>query len=337
MDFVDGYFLALRTNSQIFQISGLEDGTTWDPIDSFQVLQYADNITSMIVNQRQVWFLGPKRTLVYYDTGDALIPFQPIPGAFIEQGIGAQWSVCRMDNSIVWLGRDERGNCMAWRANGYTPQRISNHAVENVWRQYPTISNAIGYTYQQNGNTFWQIWFPSAGIAGETWVYDASTGQWHEKIWLRNGIYLAHRSRSQAFAFDKVLVGDWVSGTIYNMAIENQFDHVDGVNYPIQRIRRAPHISNEQKWTFHQQMQVYIESGIGAVPTAAQIFIRWSDDGTHTWSNYYGVSVGALGEYSTRCMWRRLGRSRDRVYELMYVGATPLRIVDAYLQVVQGP
>ncbi len=451
VDFVDGYFVALRTNSQVFQISGLEDGTTWDPIDSFQVLQYADNIMSMIVNQRQIWFLGPKRTLVYYDTGDALIPFQPIPGAFIEQGISAQWSLCRMDNSIVWVSRDERGQAMAFRANGYTPERISNHAVENAWRQYVTVSDAIAYTYQENGHTLWQIWFPTANT---TWVYDAATHQWHEKAFLQNGVLNAHRSRSQAFSFGRELVGDRASGTIYSMEIANLSDNVDGIAYPIQRTRAAIHLSNEQKWTFHQQMQVYLEPGLGPsggfpggqptgptyyyfqdpnginwqmhmpdagvfgvavslgpgtapspiylldlallpnivvylmgidiagngtltlvpdirtgyserfpistfpsglqtyisvqngsfvvdtpfAPTRGpQILLRWSDDGGHQWSNYYPVSAGNYGDWRVRCMWRRLGRSRDRIYEIQCSDPIPWRIVDAYLQVQPGP
>ncbi len=403
----------------------------------------------MIVNQGLIWFLGPKRTVVYYQSTDPLIVFQPVEGVFIEQGVSAQWSVCRMDNSIVWVSRDERGQAMAFRANGYTPQRISNHAVENTWRQYATVSDAIGYTYQENGHTMWQLWFPTADA---TWVYDAATSVWHEKTFLQNGVLKAHRSRCQAFSFGKVLVGDRLSGTIYSMDIANQYDNVDGIQYLIQRIRRAPHISNEQKWSFHQQMQVYLESGLGpsggfpggnpvglpylivqdstginwqftihdngttsfvslgpgatpapiyfrdlslpteikcyllevsiigggfftfdpsirtgyndripmitdqsslqtaisyvggvaidtpmAVYRGPQVSLRWSDDGAHTWSNYYPVSAGNLGDYQVRCMWRRLGRSRDRVYEIQCSDPIPWRIVDSYLQVVPGP
>ena len=437
VDFVDGYFLALIENSQNFQISGLEDGTTWNPLYEYQVEEYADNIISMLVDHREIWFMGPKRSLVYYDSGDSLTPFQPIPGAFIEQGIAAASSLVRMDNSIFWLGADERGQGIAWRANGYTPVRVSNHAVENAWRQYPTIMDAIAFTFQDNGHTFWQIWFPSANA---TWVYDAATSQWHQRTWYSNGVANAHLARCHAFAFGQHLVGDRASGAIYVQSIDNLSDTVYGTSYPIQRIRTAPHISNEQEWMFHQQLQVYLESGLGlsgsnsaisifylidqsdvtwsvtindgsglvtstssntegevivfqdtadgkyyqviittigtvgtrAVeqpstfitdlqmqsitglttwtivctngfllaspisPVPPQIALDWSNDAGHTWSNKYLVSVGSIGQFSLRCMWRRLGRARDRVYRITCTDVVPYRIVDAYLTAVPG-
>jgi hypothetical protein len=336
--FVDGYFIALLANSSRFQISDLEDVLTWNPLNVFQISEFADNVTSMIVNQRQIFFLGRKRSLVYYDSGDPLIPFQPVPGAFIEQGITAEWSVCRMDNSIFWIGQDERGRAIAWRMNGYTPVRVSNYAVENIWRQYVFVADAIAYTYQQNGHTFWVIWFPTANA---TWVYDAATGQWHERVWLHNGAQNAHRSRCAAYAFGdtfgNVLVGDTQSGQISIFDINQTLDLINGVAYPILRIRRAPHISNEQEWMYHQQLQVYLESGLGDSNTPnPQISLRWSNDGGHTWSNYYAVSAGAQGNFTTRCMWRRLGRARDRIYEISVSDPIPWRIVDSFLQAVPG-
>lgn len=341
--FVDGYFIALMANSQNFQISNLEDALTWNPINVYEVSEFADNVVSMIVNQRQIFFFGQKQSVGYYDSGDPLTPFQPIPGAFIEQGCVAQWSVCRMDNSVFWLGQDERGQGIAWRFNGYTPTRVSNFAIENAWRKYTSISDAIAFTYQQNGHIFWQIWFPSGDA---TWVYDAATGQWHERTCFINGIAHAHLARCQAFAFGQVLVGDRSDGNVYVLDIANMTDYTPNGEYPIQRIRRAPHISNEQEWMFHQQLQVYLETGIANVTYYSQpgvasarapiINLRWSDDGGHTWSNYYPVSAGTLGQYKTRCMWRRLGRARDRIYEISCTDPVPWRIVDSYLIATPG-
>ena len=264
VDFVDGYFIALQSDSQQFYLSGLEDGTSWDPIDVSEISEYADNIVGMIVDHREIGFFGPKRTVIYQNTGDALNPFQPIEGAFIEQGLASQWAVSRMDNSIFWLGSDERGQGMAWRANGWTPVRVSNHAVERAWQQYSTISDAISYTMQWNGHSWWVIYFPTANV---TWVYDAATGSWFR--WgFYNPItakYTAHRSRCHAFAFGFHLVGDWQSGNIYALS---EADNTD-FGFAIRRYRRAPHVSEEQQWMFHSQLQVYLESGLGPQPPLA--------------------------------------------------------------------
>jgi hypothetical protein len=58
-----------------------------------------------------------------------------------------------------------------------------------------------------------------------------------------------------------------------------------------------------------------------------KVMLRWSDDGGHTWSNEHWASMGKLGEYGKRVIWRRLGMTtklRDRVYEIS--GTDPVKI-----------
>jgi hypothetical protein len=59
----------------------------------------------------------------------------------------------------------------------------------------------------------------------------------------------------------------------------------------------------------------------------ADVSLRWSDDGGHTWSNTRTASMGAASDYSKRVIFRRLGMTmklRDRVYELS--GTDPVKI-----------
>ena len=64
--------------------------------------------------------------------------------------------------------------------------------------------------------------------------------------------------------------------------------------------------------------------------------LRWSDDGGHSWSNGYDRDCGQAGQYVKRVIWRRLGRSRNRTYEVSFSDAVPCRIVDAYLVAMPG-
>jgi len=105
------------------------------------------------------------------------------------------------------------------------------------------------------------------------------------------------------------------------------------------RLRRAPHLSTEQLWNFYHQFQLDLETGLGTTTGQGvdpQIMLRYSDDGGHTWSHDIFVSAGPLGQYKRRAIWRRLGRSRDRIFEIVYSEPTPLRLVNAYLQVTGG-
>lgn len=341
--YIDGFFLALFIGSNgvsVLQASALLDATTWPPLSIDTENAFADTLSSMIVDHQQVWTFGMQRSLAYYDAGNFPFPLATIPGGVMEQGISAPNSVVQLDNSIFWIGGDSRGTGIGWRANGVTPTRISNHAIETAWQGYSTISDAVAYSYQDQGHSFWVIYFPTAN---HTWVYDVATGQWHERgYWsATNGIFTAHRSQNHIFANGQHLVGDWASGKIYIMSIANYTDR-DNL---IRRVRRAPHISTENEWIQHHRLQIDMETGLGPTPPLTdglgnprdpEINLRWSDDGGHVWSNIHTLGVGKVGNYLKRVIFRRLGRSRDRVYEVSCSDPIPFRLLEADLLASPG-
>lgn len=262
--FTDGFFAALLKNSSQWQLSNSLDGVTWTGINTAKVSVFPDNLVSMITDHRELALLGSKQSVIYYDSGNTF-PYDVVPGGFIEQGCAATYAVDRLDNSVFWLGADERGQGIAWRNNGYTPQRVSTHAVEQIWAKYPRISDAISYAFQDGGHTFWHIYFPSglndSGLPlGASWRYDAATQSWHEvAFWdAVNGRYTAHRSANHAFAFGMHLVGDWNSANIYIM----DTGLLDDFGNPIRRMRRAPHVGTPGRRTFGNALQLFVETGV---------------------------------------------------------------------------
>lgn len=330
----DGFFIALLSNSRRFQISAINDASTWPGLTVVTVTLFPDNIVSMIVDHREIWLLGATKTTVYYNAGAPIVPFVPDQSAYIEQGIGAQFAVSRLDNSIFWIGADDRGQGIGWRAQGYTPMRITNYSIETAWAKYPTIADAVSYSYQDQGHSFWVVYFPSANA---TWVYDVAVGQWHRRGSWNGNKYNADFSQNHIFAFGMHLVGDWNSGNIYQQSINILTDN----GAPIHRMRRSPHVTLELEYIFHHQLQIDMETGLGPQPPLLDgqgkprdpiVTLRWSDDFGHTWSNSYDMPCGQAGKFKTRVIWRRLGRSRGRIYELTCSDPIALRIVDAYLK-----
>lgn len=328
--YCDDYFVAILANSQQFQISALGDGTTWDELDKAQVSEFPENLVGGIVDHRQIFFYGSKHYLIYENTGNADFPFEPIPGAFAEMGCGAQSSIVQNDQSVFWIGRDQFGRAMAWRANGYQPIRISNHAIEQEWNDYATVSDAVAYTYQQDGHYFWQIWFPTAN---KTWDYDAATQQWHERAFLNSGGELdAHISRCHVDAFGKHLVGSRIDGKIYEMSPALY----DDAGNPISRTRRTSQISSEQLRIFHTRAQIYMDSGTAGQGQDPKLNFSFSDDGGHTFTDPLAASVGQVGQYAYRVLFNRLGEGRARVYDITVTDSVPWRITDGYVLLEPG-
>jgi len=332
VDYIDGYFIWNVPDTGKFQITQLY-GTGIDGLDFASAEGAPDNLVSLLVNHREIWLFGENSTEVWYDSGGADFPLQRIQGAFIESGCAATNSVAKMDNTVFWLSTDDRGFGIVQRAAGYTPQRVSNHAFETAVSSYSTISDAVAYTYQQEGHSFYVVTFPTAGA---TWCFDASNGLWHERGYREaDGALTRHRSNCQMNFAGETLVGDWENGNVYALDLNTFTDNGDA----IERFRICPHITNDGKYSFYQALELFMQTGVGLQTGQGvdpQAMLQWSDDGGYTWSSEQWADIGAVGEYETRVRWRRLGKSRDRLFKVAI--SDPIRVVftGASLEMIGG-
>lgn len=331
----DTYFIVCFQNSNKFQLSQFLDGTTWPGQLVNEVSVYPDNIVSIIVNHRELWVFGVNRTQPYQDTGSTEV-YDVIPGALIEKGCISPFSPCRMDNSIFWVDQDERGGRSCWRSSGYTPTRVSVHAVETDLASYSVaaISNLVSYSYMDQGHIFWVLYVPGSTWS---WVYDVGEALWHKRAAWVNSVFQAHWGWNHCYAYGQHLIGDWGSGNLYSMSMANVMDN----GTTIRRLRRAPTVSDEMERIYHSSLTVDFANGLGPQPPLLdgdgnprppQAMLRWSDDRGNNWSNEHIADCGFAGQYHARTIWRRLGQSRYRVYELSVTDPIQWTIVDAYLK-----
>jgi hypothetical protein len=335
VDYLDGYFVFIQPNSQKIWVTALLDGTSVDPLDFVSAEGDPDNIVSMIVDHREVWVFGTNSTEVWYNAGLSDFPLVRIQGAFNELGCAARYSTAKMNNQVYWLGRDTRGQGIVYQANGYMGQRISTHAIEWQIQQYGDISDAVAYTYQQDGHSFYVLSFPSAGA---TWAYDAVTGAWHERAGWSNGTWTRHRGQTQAFYNGEVLIGDFENGNIYAYDMDVYTDNGQ-VQRWLRSWRALPPGENTLRRTAQHALQLDCETGVGlnvGQGSDPEVMLRWSDDGGHTWSNEHWRKMGKIGQFGYRTLWRRLGMTlkiRDRVYEVSGTDPVKIAIMGAELQV----
>jgi hypothetical protein len=257
--YIDGYFVFNEPNSQKVWVTSLLDGLSVDPLDFASAEGSPDGLVSLTVSNREIWLFGTNSTEVWYDAGTADFPLQRIQGASNELGCTAPYSVAKMDNTVFWLGADARGRGMVYRANGYVGQRISTHAVEWHIQQYGNLSDAIGYTYQQDGHSFYVLIFPQANT---TWVYDLATQAWHERAGWDNGEFTRHRSNCQMAFNNEIVVGDFENGNIYAFDLDVYADNGD-IQRWLRSWRALPPGQNTLLRTTHHSLQLDCETGVG--------------------------------------------------------------------------
>jgi hypothetical protein len=334
--YIDGYFLFNEPNTQNIWISDLLNGTSYNALNFGVAESSPDGVIAVAADHRELWIFGTATIEVWYNADLPNFPFTRIQGAFTEHGCIAPFSVAKLDNGLFWLGQDPRGYGVVLRNNGYGGIRKSTHAVEFAIQGYADVSDAVAYTYQQDGHAFYVLNFPSANT---TWVYDVSCDEWHERAGFLNGSFTRHRSNNQCIFRNNTVVGDFQNGNIYVLNQDVYADYDQPQKY-LRSWRALQSGQNNLTRSTHHSLQLDMEAGVGldgiTQGTDPKVSLRWSDDGGHTWSNYHQKSIGKIGKTGTRVIWRRLGMTdklRDRVYEISGTDPVKIAIMGAQLHV----
>ena len=329
----DGFFIVAGNSSGQFFINETpNNGNLWNGLDFASAEGSPDNTISIISDHRELWLIGADSAEVWVNTGNADFPFERSGNVFIEHGCAAAFSLDKMDSTVFWLGSDSRGDGTVWRANGYTPIRIGNHALEYAIAHYPRIDDAFAFTYVQEGHSFYCLTFPSGN---QTWVFDAASNEWHERAWFNpaNGSLNRWRPSCHVFAFGAHLVGDFENGNIYALDLDTYTDN----GQPIKRLRSTLALNRDQFRQFYSMLQVVMETGVGPDDNSnPQLVLRYSDDYGHTWSNEKTVSIGKVGEYKNRAIFRRLGSAYNRVFEISTTDPVKFAVINAFIEFENG-
>lgn len=312
--YLDGYFIFNRPGTGEWFISDLKNAKSYDALEFATAESNPDPLVRVFVDHREIWLFGTRTTEIWVNTGNAEFPFERQGGTSMEIGCASAGSVASLDNTVFWIADDRTVR----RAQGYTPVRISTHAIEKELRKVD-IASAIGFAYSQDGHAFYVLRLPTT-----TFVYDVATQLWHER---QSGISPGPwRATCHADLDGKQLVGDDRSGRIF--LIDPDATTEDGEIIP--RIGTLPAIASENKRIFISRFEVEMETGVGLdgdglMGIDPEIILDWSDDGGRTWRGGLPAPLGKIGAFRTNVDWRRLGQARDRVFRVTVT--EPVKVV----------
>ena len=334
--YIDGFFLFNEPHSQRLWVTELLNGFNIDALDFASAEGHPDFVMAVDTNRTEVWAFGNGSIEVFYNSGIGGFPFVRVEGALIEQGCDAYASIVKMDNAFFWAGRDDTGTYMIFRSNGYSVARISDHAIEALIQEFLDIRLAEAFGYQYHGHSFYIISFPTTQ---RTFVYDVATSLWYEWADYSNAGGFTRFRGNCSMGFENVrLIGDYKNGNIYSLN-PGVYKEGDRPQKWLRSWRALPAGENTLKRLIHHHLQLDCQTSVGNLTEDGanpQVALRWSDDGGHTWSNSHLAPLGALGDTSKRVIWRRLGVSRDRIYELSGTDPVPVTILGAELQLSEG-
>ena len=316
------------------------DADNWPALNFASAESSADPIIGMEVSDGNLWFFGPKSYEVWRPGSNPDLPFNKVGGTGTEIGCTAPNSISTISSKVFFIGSSRAGNNVIFGSNGLGVDRISTHSIETQLEEASTTDDAISFTYQQSGHTFYVL---TLVTANKTFVYDLTTNEWHVRTTRAPNTNEDNRYDPifSTFAFGKVLVGTLSNARLLTLDLE-KYTEWDG--RPIVRLHQGPIYFDNYQTQFHREFVIDIETGVGqnlGEPYSSgiqtnqgynpQIMLQYSDDSGHTWGNELWTDLGKAGEYTTRARWRRLGRARNRVYRMVVSSPNKVIVIGARL------
>jgi hypothetical protein len=252
----------------------------------------------------------------------------------------------------MWLADDSAGSVYVAQLSGFTPKPVSTAPINEIFARYTITSDAFAYTYREGDNQFYVITFPSVNNGlGATWAYDTKLQMWHERQ-VNSPAYptVSNPVSSRDYPdFYTSYNGLHVVGNS-NRALaymsQSYATEVDGVT-ALRRIRTCQHFDATDYTLFIKEVQIDIQAGVGlnssqlgSLPQSAiepLATLEISRDQGNTWITVGANSMGIMGDYLKRLIFRNLGRTRDSLtLRLTMSDAVPTYIMGATANIIKG-
>lgn len=317
VEYMDGYFVVIGSaqgRNDALQISGLDDGKTFNALEFAFAEENADDLTGILRDHGELYLFGTETTQIFYNSGAADFPFAPNRGAMIEAGCLFGATIAKADNAVFWVRSD---NAVV-RAAGASPAIISTPEIkEELGRS--EISG--GFTFSDKGTEFYAV----KRKFKTTLCFDLATGLWHERANdLEYAPWIANCSVK--------LRGNEYFGTSTGKIVtqsEGVYSDLGGIL--LTEAVSAP-IENSGDFFRIRRVEAQIRNAsLSAQDATPQVMMQLSGDGLN-WGRERVSNLGGVGEYWQRSAWHSLGQYRRVQMRLRMTDNAPRDIYGVSVQ-----
>ncbi|MCK5602021.1 hypothetical protein KAR91_09135 [Candidatus Pacearchaeota archaeon] len=314
VEFIDGFFVFTQTSGKSFVNSPLNDATgPYNALDIATAEADPDNIRGQINFRNSLYILGSETTEVFENQALDNAPFVRINGFLLPKGLAAKFSIVESNNTFAFIGAGKNESPAVWMFTGNNFQKISTTPIDNVLSKLTDtqLDVVFGWSYAEAG-----AYFIGFTLPGTTFVYDFTTNKWTERKSTVASEDVADRAASMITGYGRVLVGDTIDGRIGELKLSI----VDEYDTEIKRTNTTKAFDSLGESVRVASIEAVMETGVGnsTVPDP-KMRMSFSDDGGRSFNNERTRSIGKVGKYDTRAIWRRNGRfSRSRILKFEY-------------------
>jgi hypothetical protein len=298
---LDGYFVFTTGSGQIWTSD--QNAVTVNAL-SFSTDQTSGGLVRCITWGGRVIAFGNKASSVWSNAATSPFPLAKV--TTIPRGIAGPYCASGFEDNFEagphFVGDDNK----VYRLDGLSPVAVSKPDLDGLVETVSDKTTLEMTSYISRGHAMIEL-----SSATWTWVFNTTTGLWHEKQ-----KYLGGRSRvdGAVYAFNKWLTGDTSSGNMVEITKSSYLDIVEPIQTEVwsKPIQKFPeHIRVASIW-IDMATGVGDASGTDPIATDPDIEIDWSDDGGQTFSTPRLKKIGRQAVGGTRVRVNQCGRTKSQ-------------------------
>ncbi len=318
--YVGGYTVLTEQDGKRFQWTALGDASTLNALDFASAEQVDDKVIRPIEYRGNLYLMGEESFEVWQISGTGSEAFSYVTTQNL--GLKSFNLLSRFRDELIFVANDGR---IYWYQTGV----ISTAAVEtSIAQNTPTHC----WYYEDEGRKFFVLRFSDR----PAWCFDLTTREWHERG--EGPGFSPWRSTASVQEGVEWFIGNDdgeilklartsqdLSGNLYRQIIGHTLH--TGDRFSIKKIELLGRVG-EQNLTDAVDFVLGIGSGdtvLGIGPDTAALGMDQIDagaregvvdlfesrDGGKTWKGPYDRSMGLMGEYESRMVWRARGQYRQ--------------------------
>jgi hypothetical protein len=319
VEFLNQVTILTELNGRRFMWSDVADPLTLDALNVATAEGRDDNIIRAVVINGFLWLFKERSIEIWYATTAG---YSRVNGGIMDRGLKAFGLVTTFEGGAFFVGDDG----VVYITNGSGIQPVSFPSVETDISQGQARRC---FYYEDEGHKFCVVQFSDRA----SWVYDLSTGEWHNRA--SGTSHMPWRVVSAVKAWGYWHVGSDLGKVLRLLRVNTDFDG-PLVRRMISRTLRTGDFQTIKKLELFGRIGeveaggdvTYVLGGIDFVlvdtdglalfhslvegdlrPPA--LYITVSRDTGKTWSPEKWRNFGSLGDYDARLVWRALGRARQ--------------------------
>lgn len=372
----DGYFISHRPDYREMYVSTTGDGLTWSTLDLFTAESDSSKIVRVISDRKELWAFKQKSVEVFYNTGTDDLFLRKELGALdvgcqaansvvvmdnsviwladdltVRRAVGYSPQVISQPSFSTQIGEyDTTSDAvgMTYRMGGRIFYMLN----------FPTAG--VTWTYDaKSGN--WVKFASYIDNAQEDGQFRCNVGvKWQDKQ------YMGDYRNGMIYTFDTEIHTDNLQRIIWTRRFPSLFsERLNLFHHWLELEFEGGVGTADQSVTYSDVTDLfteYLEGGDGRDVDGSGVFdlddvialyeqfidsrtvacphpvvkLRWSNDGGHSWSSFVTCEVGAMGEYTKRVRFNRLGAARHRTYEVSSSSATKFVMIGAFSNISRG-